>query len=91
LASEVSMLGTSIPPLMNFATSRGLDPLAIGMVWTFAAGGKIFVYQSAVLIVGYSYGYFDARDMFRMGLLLTVVESLILILLVPFYWPLIGI
>ncbi|HKC89616.1 MAG TPA: SLC13 family permease [Blastocatellia bacterium] len=91
LASEVSMLGTSIPPLMKFATSRGLDPLALGMVWTFAAGGKIFVYQSAVLIVGYSYGYFDARDMFRMGLLLTVVESLILILLVPFYWPLIGI
>jgi len=26
-----------------------------------------------------------------MGLLLTLVESLILILLVPFYWPLIGI
>jgi len=91
LASEVSMLGTSIPLLMNFATSRGLDPLALGMVWTFAAGGKIFVYQSAVLIVGYSYGYFDARDMVRMGLLLTVVESVILILLVPFYWPLIGI
>src|SRR6266540_3147845 len=91
LASEVSMLATSIPPLMNFATSRGLDPLALGMVWTFAAGGKIFVYQSAVMIVGYSYGYFDARDMFRMGLLLTLVESVILILLVPFYWPLIGI
>jgi anion transporter len=91
LASEVSMLGTSMPLLMNFATSRGLDPLALGMVWTFAAGGKIFVYQSAVLIVGYSYGYFDARDMFRMGLLLTVVESIILLLLVPFYWPLIGI
>jgi solute carrier family 13 (sodium-dependent dicarboxylate transporter), member 2/3/5 len=91
LASEVSMLGTSIPLLMNFATSHGLDPLAIGMVWTFAAGGKIFVYQSAVLIVGYSYGYFEARDMFRMGLLLTIVESVILILLVPFYWPLIGV
>ncbi len=91
LASEVSMLGTSMPLLMNFAISRGLDPLALGMVWTFAAGGKIFVYQSAVLIVGYSYGYFDARDMFRMGLLLTVVESVILVLLVPFYWPLIGV
>jgi len=91
LASEVSMLGTSIPLLMNFALSRGLDPLALGMVWTFAAGGKIFVYQSAVLIVGYSYGYFEARDMLRMGLCLTVVESIILLLLVPFYWPLIGI
>ena len=91
LASEVSMLGTSIPLLMNFATTRGLDPLAVGMIWTFASGGKIFVYQSAVMIVGYSYGYFQARDMLRVGLALTIIESVLLILIVPFYWPLIGI
>jgi hypothetical protein len=29
--------------------------------------------------------------MLKMGLALTVVESLILLLLVPLYWPLIGI
>lgn len=91
LASEVSMLGTSIPLLMNFATARGLDPLALGMIWTFASGGKIFVYQSAVMIVGYSYGYFDGRDMLRIGIALTVIESILLLLVVPFYWPLIGI
>src|SRR6266850_2237956 len=76
LASEVSMLGTSIP---------------LGMIWTFASGGKIFVYQSAVMIVGYSYGYFDGRDMLRIGLSLTVIESILLLVVVPFYWPLIGI
>lgn len=91
LASETSMLGTSIPVLMNFATSHGLSPLVLGMIWTFASGGKIFVYQSAVMIVGYSYGYFDSRDMFRVGAWLTVVEAMILLLLVPFYWPLIGV
>jgi anion transporter len=91
LASEVSMLGTSIPLLMNFATTHGLDPLAVGMIWTFASGGKIFVYQSAVMIVGYSYGYFDGRDMLRIGLALTVIESVLLLMVVPFYWPLIGI
>jgi len=91
LASEVSMLGTSIPLLMNFATTHGFDPLALGMIWTFASGGKIFVYQSAVMIVGYSYGYFDGRDMLRIGLSLTIVESILLLLVVPFYWPLIGI
>jgi anion transporter len=91
LASEVSMLGTSIPLLMNFATTHGYDPLALGMIWTFASGGKIFVYQSAVMIVGYSYGYFDGRDMLRIGLALTVIESILLLLVVPFYWPLIGI
>ena len=91
LASEVSMLGTSIPPLMKFALSHGLNPLALGMIWTFAAGGKLFVYQSAVMIVGYSYGCFNGRDVLRIGICLSVVESLLLLLLVPFYWPLIGI
>jgi anion transporter len=90
IGDEISMLSTSIPVLMNFAKSHALDPLAIGMIWTFAAGGKIFVYQSGVIIVGYAYGYFDTRDMLRMGFALTVVESLILLLLVPIYWPLIG-
>jgi anion transporter len=91
LASEISMLATSIPVLMNFAKSQGLDPLVVGMTWTFAAGGKLFAYQSAVLIVGMSYGYFGSRDLLRLGFLLTCVESVVLVLLVLFYWPLIGI
>lgn len=91
LASEVSMLGTSIPPLMKFAISHGLNPLAVGMIWTFAAGGKLFVYQSAVMIVGYSYNCFSGRDVIRIGVWLSVVESLLLLLLAPLYWPLIGI
>jgi sodium-dependent dicarboxylate transporter 2/3/5 len=90
LASEISMLGTSIPLVMEFAKSHGMHPLWLGMIWTFAAGGKLFAYQSGVLIVGYSYGYFAARDLVRMGALLTIVEFVVLVLLVLFYWPLIG-
>jgi di/tricarboxylate transporter len=85
------MLATSIPPLMTFAKANGFNPLQLGMIWTFAAGGKIFAYQSAVMIVGYSYGFFAARDLLKIGALLTVVEFLIVIVLVPLYWPLIGI
>jgi len=91
LGDEVSMLSSSIPPLMNYATAHGLSPLVVGMIWTFGSGAKIFVYQSVVLVVGYSYGYFNSRDMFRIGLLLSVVEFVFLLLLAPFYWPLIGI
>ena len=90
LASEISMLGTSIPLVMEFAKAHGMHPLLLGMIWTFAAGGKLFAYQSGVLIVGYSYGYFAARDLVRMGACLTVVEFVVLVFLVPFYWPLIG-
>jgi sodium-dependent dicarboxylate transporter 2/3/5 len=91
LGNEISMLATSMPALLNFAKSSGMHPLAIGLVWAFAAGGKIFVYQSGVMVAGYSYGYFEAKDLFRVGIWLTVVESLVLLLIVPFYWPLLGI
>jgi solute carrier family 13 (sodium-dependent dicarboxylate transporter), member 2/3/5 len=91
LASEISMLGTSTPLLMQFAATHGLSPLKLGMLWVFSSGGKIFVYQSGVLIVGYAYGYFRAKDILRLGFLMSLVDSLILLLIVPFYWPLIGI
>ena len=90
IGDEISMLATSLPVLMNYAKTHSLDPLALGMIWTFGAGAKIFIYQSAVLVVGYAYGYFDSWDMFKVGIALTIVEFLILLLLVPFYWPLIG-
>jgi di/tricarboxylate transporter len=91
LASEISMLGTSIPMVMNLAKNAGMSPLLLGLIWTCAAGGKLFAYQSGVLIVGYSYGYFNARDLLRLGWWLTVVELVALVLLVHIYWPLIGI
>src|ERR1051326_7130183 len=76
---------------LSFAKSHNLNPLAIGMIWTFAAGGKIFMYQSPVLVVGYSYGQFEAKDLFTVGLILTVIDFFILMLLVPTLWPMIGI
>lgn len=90
IGDEISMLATSLPMLMTHAKTSGVDPLSLGMVWTFAAGAKIFLYQSAVLVVGYSYGYFTTRDLLKVGAMLTIVEWLILVLLVPLYWPLIG-
>lgn len=91
LGSEISMLATSIPLVLEYAKIHGLDPLQLSLIWTFAAGGKLFAYQSAVLVVGYSYGYFEARDLIKMGAWMTLIEFVIVMLLVPFYWPLIGI
>jgi di/tricarboxylate transporter len=91
LASEISMLATSLPLLMEFANQHGLSALKIGMIWVFSAGGKIFIYQSGVLVIGYGYGYFKGKDILRLGLLMSVVDSIVVLLIVPFYWPLIGI
>ncbi len=90
LASELSMLGTTLPAIVHYASTHGYNPVAFAMVWNFASAGKIFAYQSAVLILGYAYGYFRAKDLLRVGFLLTIVESLTLFFIVPFYWPLIG-
>jgi di/tricarboxylate transporter len=91
LASGISMLGTSTPGLMAYASAHHLNPLALGMVWTFSSGATIFSYQNAVLIAGYSYGCFTAKDLFRLGLCLSILDSLLLLIVVPLYWPLIGI
>jgi solute carrier family 13 (sodium-dependent dicarboxylate transporter), member 2/3/5 len=91
LSSDIAMLGTSMPLLMTFAKTHGLSPLMLGMIWVFGSAGKIFVYQSAVLIVGYSFGYFRSRDLLRLGVLLTIVEFIAILLIVPLYWPALGI
>ena len=91
IGNEIAMLSTSLPILMTYAREQGINPLTLGMIWTFGAGPKIFIYESAVLVVGYSYGYFTNRDMLKVGALLSIVTALILLLLVPLYWPLIGI
>jgi solute carrier family 13 (sodium-dependent dicarboxylate transporter), member 2/3/5 len=91
IGNEIAMLSTSLPLLMTYAREQGLDPLTLGMIWTFGAGPKLFIYESAVLVVGYSYGYFDNKDMLKVGAVLSVVTAVILLLLVPLYWPLIGI
>jgi len=64
-ASEISMLATSLPVLMEYAKAHHLDVLWIGMVWSFSAGGKLFAYQSAPLVIGYSYGYFRHTDLIK--------------------------
>jgi solute carrier family 13 (sodium-dependent dicarboxylate transporter), member 2/3/5 len=90
LGSELSMLSTSLPPALQFASQHGLNPLASGLVWTFAASAQVFVYQSAVLILGYSYGYFEPKDLLKIGSAMALLEFAILLLVVIFYWPLLG-
>lgn len=48
------MVSTALPVLLKFAQVQGYNPVALGMIWAFAAGGKLFVYQSSVVIMGYS-------------------------------------
>jgi len=56
------------------------------MIWTFGAGGKLFAYQSGVLIVGMSTATFDSRDCSASRP--ADGDSVALLLLLVFlYWP----
>ena len=83
------MLGTSIPLVMEFAKSHDMHPLLRGMIWTFSAGGKLFAYQSGVLIVGY-HTDISRRAIWCVWAHASPSWSSSFCLLVPFYWPLIG-
>src|SRR5258707_15565102 len=78
IGNEIAMLATSIPPLMVYAKQHGIDPLTLGMIWTFSAGPKLFIYESAVLVVGSSYGYFDKKEIVKMGAALSTAPAVIL-------------
>jgi anion transporter len=90
LGNEASMLVATLPALMQFCLKEGFNPLAVGMLWTFATGGKVFVYQMSALALGYSFGCFTTKDLFKLGLALFFVESFLLLVILPWYWPLIG-
>ena len=90
IGNELTMVSTLLPGLLHVADTQGYNPAALGMLWTFAGGGKLFLYQSTPLILGYSYGFFTVKDLLKVGAILTVVEGLLILVLVPLYWPQIG-
>ena len=40
IGNEIAMLSTSLPILMTYAREHGINPLALGMIWTFGAGSE---------------------------------------------------
>jgi sodium-dependent dicarboxylate transporter 2/3/5 len=88
--ADNAMVVTALPVLLKLAEVEGYNPVAIGLIWCFTTGGKVFVYQAASYVLGYSYGYFGAKDLLKVGAVMTIVEGAILLVLVRFYWPLIG-
>jgi di/tricarboxylate transporter len=90
VGSELTMVSTLLPALLRLTDVQGHNPAAVGMLWAFAGGGKLIVYQATALILGYSCGFFTSRELLKVGAVLTLVEGLFIVVLVPLYWPLIG-
>ncbi|MBI1872470.1 MAG: anion permease [Acidobacteria bacterium] len=90
VGEDTVVVGTLMPMVLDFARAHGMNPLPVGIIATIASSGKLFVYQSGVLVAGYAFGYFEAKDLVKVGVVMTIVEALVLLALVPWYWPLVG-
>jgi hypothetical protein len=58
MPSETPMIATGLPLLLQITVPLGYNPIAIGILWAVTSGSCLFVYQSSILVLGYSYGYF---------------------------------
>jgi solute carrier family 13 (sodium-dependent dicarboxylate transporter), member 2/3/5 len=54
-----AMVSTGLPVLLDVATARGYNPVALGLIWHFATVSTLFIYQAGSFVLAYSYGYFD--------------------------------
>jgi len=88
--ADLALVTATVPPLMDFSLKNNFNPLALGMLWCFASGGKFFVYQQSALAVGYAFGYFTTKDFFKFGVFFFIAESILLLVFIPLYWPLLG-
>jgi di/tricarboxylate transporter len=68
----------------------GVEIVPFALLWTFAGRGALFVYQSGIYVMGYSYGYFQVKDFIKVGALMTLIQGVLLLLIIRTYWPLIG-
>jgi di/tricarboxylate transporter len=90
LSNDQSMVSTALPVLIQIAQAQGHNPAVLALIWTFAGSAHLFLYQSGALVVGYAYGSFTAKELFKVALSMTIVKGLLLMVFVPLYWPLIG-
>ena len=91
LASQTANIAVTMPVLMNYADANGLDALGVGLIWSFAAAGKLFIYQSLVLIAGYTFNCYSGKDVLRISAFFLILDWILLLGMAGLYWPLLGI
>jgi solute carrier family 13 (sodium-dependent dicarboxylate transporter), member 2/3/5 len=84
-------LATTIPVAMAVGTTTGLNPIVCGLVVTIA-GDAVLYYpaQSASSLVVYERGHLSAGEIFRFGVLMTILAGVVVLAVAVPYWALVG-
>ena len=84
-------LAITIPIAMSIGTSTGLNPIVCGLL-VMIAGDAVLYYpaQSASSLVVYERGHLTAAEIFRFGLVMTVVAFIVVLVVAIPYWSVVG-
>lgn len=84
-------LAITIPIAMSIGTATGLNPIVCGLM-VMIAGDAVLYYpaQSASSLVVYERGHLSAPEIFRFGLLMTLIAYLVVLLVALPYWSVVG-
>ena len=89
--SNAAAVAVLIPLGFALGNKYGLSPLLIVFTVTIPAGLPFCLPMgSPPNAISYSAGYYSIREMVRAGILMNVAAILVLMLIMRFYWPLIG-
>lgn len=84
-------LAITIPLAMSIGAASGLNPMVCGLL-VMISGDAVLYYpaQSASSLVVYERGFLSAAEIFRFGILMTVVAYLIVFGIALPYWTVVG-
>lgn len=89
--SNAAALAVVLPLAFTLAQTSGASPVALVLAVSFGAGlDFMFPMSTAPNTIIFASGYLKTSDFLKAGLLMTVSSILILIAVVRWWWPLIG-
>ncbi|MCL7749231.1 SLC13 family permease [Halalkalibacter alkaliphilus] len=86
-----AMVATLMPVAISFAITTPYNPLWIGMISLIASSTAYLIPTQAIgSMMTFTLGYYNNKDMFKAGGLLTICIIFIALLFSFFYWPFVG-
>lgn len=89
--SNAAALAVVLPLAFTLAEQSGASPIALVLAVSFGAGlDFMFPMSTAPNTIIFASGYLKTKDFLKAGLLMTVASILILLAVVRWWWPMIG-
>jgi sodium-dependent dicarboxylate transporter 2/3/5 len=82
--------GVMIPPIMALGTAAGVNPALYALPVVFTASCAFLLPLDAVALVTYSKGYYKMFDMFKPGVIISVVWVVLMTAVLMAIGPLVG-